>query len=152
MENLTQQLLKMTEKGGFEWSGLFEKTSAERKESFNKLIGNREEFTSCRHFSYELPSEIHQGWHVDTVYIHLFNNGTCLLYWDQGNIDHNSNDHRVGVYEETNEKIVTKTISLWRSEGNEETYVFTKQSNGSLLYKDDSENSKCKEKVLVLKH
>jgi hypothetical protein len=153
MENFADKLIKMTKEGGFTFQSVTEtKLTPERKQIIYSFIGDREDFTSIRKFEYELPSEIHQSFYIDTVQIYLFSNKTCLLLWDLGDIDHNSNDHRVGIYEETADAIKTKTISVWRDSESVEENVFTKKSDNTLLYDDTNSSVWVQEKILVFKN
>ena len=151
MENFTDKLIKMAKVGGLTFKSITEnELTPERKQIIHSLIGDREDSTSLRKFNYELPSEIHKSFFLDTLEIYLFSNKTCLLLWDLGNIDHNSNDHRVGIYEETADAIKTKTISVWRDSESVEENVFTKKNDMTLLFDDTKSSVIVKEKILLL--
>ena len=72
----------------------------------------------------------------DEIHISLYSNGIGALYWSKGNIDHSSNDHRIGLFEENGDVIELKSISLWRECDNIATHSFRKLEDGSLLYLD----------------
>ena len=116
------------------------------------LLGQMQAFTSRRFFRYELPQAICKSFYLDTVEVTLFDNGTCLLLWDQGNMDHNSNDHRIGVFEETADSVKTRTISIWRDDASVEEQVFVKKSEDELFFDDNKNNPHVREKTLVLKN
>jgi len=150
MEKLNEQLLKLAEVGGYEWKDRIAELKQERKQAILSLIGQRQASTSNRVFKYELPSEKCKGFYVDTVVVTLLDNGTCLLFWDQGNIDHNSNDHRIGVFTETTDSVKITNISTWRDDAANEEYAFVKKSENSLFFNDNRNSAHVKEKNLVL--
>ena len=83
----------------------------------------------------------------------LYDNGLAFLMWDKGNIDHNSNDHRFGKFEETQDHIKVTNISYNREKDEIQDYVFKKNSDGT-LYHDDVVTEKSphvREKVLWVK-
>lgn len=140
MEGFTRKLSSMIDvcSDFFLCEEMLEDTSTERIEEIYKLIGDREDFTSYRMFHYYLPEELNKNeFYVEYFRIALFDNGTALALREQGNKEFNTSDHRLGVFEESEEKIVVKTISVWECNGHTQfTYVFNKNSDGTLYFND----------------
>ena len=109
-----------------------------REQLITDLVGERLNVgNNHRNYQYTLPSEQSQGYYVDEVNLYLFSTGACIVYTDIGNIDHNSNNHLIGVYEETDSEINVRAISVWREdEPNVVEYRFKKAENNTLLYDD----------------
>ena len=95
----------------------------------------------------------YHDWYSDRLAVVLYSNGTAALFWSKGSIDHSSNDHRVGLYNESAETVVIDCISLWRENDRLSQFVFRKMPDGSLAYSDPefidlSRRYLVKEKVL----
>ncbi len=122
------------------------------KKLFTELLEGKEDYNSLRKYEFKLPSDLSKCYYVDEVKLTLFSNGVCALYYDKSNMDHNSNDHRVGTFVEDTSGIKIKTYSLWRDENLLED-EFEKKSDGTLFYNDPRYGEKLvevKEKVLTL--
>jgi hypothetical protein len=119
-----------------------------RQGVINKLLGDRFSWDSSRHFEF---CEYRDCYFSDYLHISLYSNGIGALYWNKGNCDHSSNDHRVGLFEENGDVTELRSISLWREFGNIAVHSFRKLEDGSLLYSDQDPDGRLVEsKVLEL--
>jgi hypothetical protein len=97
-----------------------------------ELLRDAGNWSSKRNFAFE-------NWHdycQDRLAVVLYSNGTAALFWSKGDIDHSTNDNRVGLYNESAETIVLDCISLWRENDRLCQFVFRKMPGGSLAYSD----------------
>lgn len=133
--NTEDLILSTAGKLGGVWNDFIKSMITDNKtrlESIKNLICEREASTSMRTFKYDL--ENNEGYYVDTYEVHLFSNGICAMFSDTGNVDHNSNDHRVGVYNETAQNVTVRTISIWREEDSVINTVFLKPNESQLVF------------------
>jgi hypothetical protein len=126
----------------------FMKISSEARDSLISLIGERQKSTSTRHYGYTLPGDLSESFYFDNVSILLFSNGICTYYYTKGNVDHNSSDYRLGVYEEDESQILLKTCSLdgW---GSIIEHLCIKNEDKTLTY-DDTIEGKTMVQIKVL--
>jgi hypothetical protein len=66
-----------------------------------ELLRDAGNWSSKRNFAFE-------NWHdycQDRLAVVLYSNGTAALFWSKGDIDHSTNDNRVGLYNESAETV-----------------------------------------------
>lgn len=110
-----------------------DETREQRQREIRELVKGRPVSTIKRVFVFRFLTS---DYFTDELVLVLYSNAVAALSWDKGPIDHNTNDHRVGLYSEIADNVVVECISLWRENDKLSQFVFRKMPDGNLSYSD----------------
>ena len=132
-------------------TNLEENFTKERREIISKLLGDRENYEiTYRLYGFLLPWDLAEGYLIDEHRIYLFPNGVCIIYYDYGNVEQSINDHRIGVYEESDKEIKIRSISIWKNNSDIEENLYLKNDENCLFFKHDTSNCHIVDKIMSI--